>query len=158
VPDSLLTILKFCFLALLYLFFMRVLRAVWAEMKAPPPAAAVPMAAPASTNRAGGAAPSGRSARGSGRLRVIEPAETKGHTYELADELTVGRAGGCQITLDDTFVSQLHARVFRRDGQLFVEDLGSTNGTFLNRKKVTAPIAIRKGDRLQIGKTVMELQ
>ncbi len=157
-PDSLLTILKFCFLALLYLFFMRVLRAVWAEMKAPPPAAAAPMAAPAPASR-GGAGQGGRSARGGGgRLRVIEPAETKGHTYELADELTVGRAGGCQITLDDTFVSQLHARVFRRDGQLFVEDLGSTNGTFLNRKKVTAPVAIRKGDRLQIGKTVMELQ
>ena len=70
----------------------------------------------------------------------------------------MGRAGGCQITLDDTYVSQLHARVFRREGQLYVEDLGSTNGTYLNRKKVTAPIAIRKGDRLQIGKTVMELQ
>jgi pSer/pThr/pTyr-binding forkhead associated (FHA) protein len=70
----------------------------------------------------------------------------------------VGRAGGCQITLDDTYVSQLHARVFRREGQLYVEDLGSTNGTYLNRKKVTAPIAVRKGDRLQIGKTVMELQ
>lgn len=157
-PDSLLTILKFCFLALLYLFFMRVLRAVWAEMKAPPPAAAVPAAAPQAPASRGGVGQGGRSARGGGRLRVIEPAETKGQIYELADELTVGRAGGCQITLDDTFVSQLHARVFRRDGQLFVEDLGSTNGTFLNRKKVTAPIAIRKGDRLQIGKTVMELQ
>ena len=154
-PDTLLTILKFCFLALLYLFFMRVLRAVWAEMKNPPPAAAASAPAPASAparNWGGGA-------RGAGaRLRVIEPADTKGQTYELADELTVGRAGGCQITLDDTFVSQLHARVFRRDGQLFVEDLGSTNGTFLNRKKITAPVSMRKGDRLQIGKTVMELQ
>ena len=91
-------------------------------------------------------------------MRVIEPTDRKGHTYDLAEELTVGRAGGCQITLDDTYVSQLHARVFRRDGQLYVEDLGSTNGTYLNRKKVTAPIAIRRGDRLQIGKTVMELQ
>jgi pSer/pThr/pTyr-binding forkhead associated (FHA) protein len=156
VPDTLLTILKLCFLALLYLFFMRVLRAVWAEMKSPPAAIAqaqAPAPAPApSRNWGGGATKAG------GRLRVIEPAETKGQTYDLADELTVGRAGGCQITLEDTFVSQLHARVFRRDGQLYVEDLGSTNGTFLNRKKISAPAAMRKGDRLQIGKTVMELQ
>ena len=157
-PDSLLTILKLCFLALLYLFFMRVLRAVWAEMS---PSAIAPAPAPvASPGRSWGGSgrAGGNSKAGGGRLRVIEPAETKGQTYDLAEELTVGRAGGCQITLDDTYVSQLHARVFRRDGQLFVEDLGSTNGTYLNRKKVTAPIAIRKGDRLQIGKTVMELQ
>ena len=159
-PDSLLTILKLCLLALLYLFFMRVLRAVWAEMRAPSAAAqavAAPQAAPAARGWSGGNR-GGGNAKAGGRLRVIEPPETKGQSYDLVDELTVGRAGGCQITLDDTYVSQLHARVFRRDGQLYVEDLGSTNGTFLNRKKVTAPIAIRKGDRLQIGKTVMELQ
>jgi len=153
VPDSLLTILKYCFLALLYLFFLRVLRAVWAEVSGPRVAAATgPATRPARPRSTGGRGGTGA------RLRVIEPADHKGQTYELADELTVGRAGGCQITLDDTYVSQLHARVYRRDGQLYVEDLGSTNGTYLNRKKVTAPIAIRKGDRLQIGKTVMELQ
>ena len=161
-PDSLLTILKFCLLALLYLFFLRVLRAVWAEMRAPSPvapAAAAPASARATRNWGGNTRGTGSNAKaGGGRLRVIEPAETKGQTYDLDDELTVGRAGGCHITLDDTFVSQLHARVFRREAQLYVEDLGSTNGTFLNRKKVTVPIAIRKGDRLQIGKTVMELQ
>ncbi|MDX6410374.1 MAG: hypothetical protein QOE13_3445 [Gaiellaceae bacterium] len=158
-PDSLLTILKFCFLALLYLFFMRVLRAVWAEMKAPTTVTPMPAEAVRAARNWGGSNRGGGNSKGpGGRLRVIEPAETKGQTYDLGDELTVGRAGGCQITLDDTYVSQLHARVFRREGQLYVEDLGSTNGTYLNRKKVTAPIAIRKGDRLQIGKTVMELQ
>ena len=158
-PDSLLTILKFCFLALLYLFFVRVLRAVWAEMRAPTTVTPMPAEAVRPARNWGGAGRGAGNGKGAGgRLRVIEPAETKGQTYELADELTVGRAGGCQITLDDTYVSQLHARVFRREGQLYVEDLGSTNGTYLNRKKVTAPIAIRKGDRLQIGKTVMELQ
>jgi hypothetical protein len=158
VPDSLITILKLCFLALLYLFFMRVLRAVWAEMRAPTTVAAAPATNDRASRNWGGAPRSPTNTRSGGRLKVIEPADTKGQTYELGDELTVGRAGGCQITLDDTFVSQLHARVFRRDGQLYVEDLGSTNGTLLNRKKITAPIAIRKGDRLQIGKTVMELQ
>ena len=148
-PEPLLTILKFCFLAILYLFFLRVLRAVWAEVTGPPVAAPAPPR-PGRVAIGGGKPP--------GRLKVLEPAERRGRTYELGDELTVGRAGGCQVTLEgDNYVSQLHARVFRRDGQFYVEDLGSTNGTYLNRKKVTAPIAIRKGDRLQIGKTVMEL-
>jgi hypothetical protein len=154
VPEGLLTILKLFFLALLYLFFFRVLRAVWAELTAPAPApvpAGVGGGRPAA--RGGGAAP-----RGALRLKVVEPPADRGQYYDLGDELTVGRASGCQISLpDDTFVSQLHARIFRREGQIYVEDLGSTNGTFLNRKKVTAPQPMRRGDRLQIGKTVLEL-
>jgi len=54
-------------------------------------------------------------------------------------------------------VSQLHARVFARDGQYLVEDLGSTNGTYLNRARVTGSIVMKRGDRLQVGNTVMEL-
>lgn len=151
-PESLLTILKFCFLAVLYLFFFRVLRAVWAELGGTR-AAAVPQA------QAPRRAPSKRSSRGKNgsRLRVVEPADRRGQTYELGDELTLGRATGCQVTIDDTYVSQLHARVFQREGQFYIEDLGSTNGTYLNRKKVTAPIAVRRGDRLQVGRTVLEL-
>ena len=153
-PDTLLTILKFCFLALLYLFFFRVLRAVWVEVSGRPAVVAT-AGAPAGATRGGTAPPAGRSGT---KLRVVEPSDRRGRTYELADELTLGRAVGCQITLDDdTFVSQLHARLFRRDGQLFVEDLGSTNGTFLNRKKVGAPSPLKRGDHLQVGKTVMEL-
>lgn len=153
-PDSLLTILKFCLLALLYLFFIRVLRAVWVEVSGK-----VSETTPAS----GSGAPSvavgqrrGRTRPGS-RLKVVEPAPDRGRTYDLADELTLGRATGCQITLDDTYVSQLHARVFRRDGDLFVEDIGSTNGTFVNRVKVVAPVPVRRGDRIQVGQTVLEV-
>ena len=63
---------------------------------------------------------------------MIEPATAQ--VFPLGEEVTIGRAPGCSVALaDDTFVSQLHARVFVRDGQPFVEDLGSTNGTFLNR-------------------------
>jgi pSer/pThr/pTyr-binding forkhead associated (FHA) protein len=89
---------------------------------------------------------------------VVEPAETKGATFVVPDEATVGRGGGCQITVADTFASQLHARLFRTDGTLYVEDLGSTNGTFLNGARVGGPQAMRKGDRLKVGGTVLELR
>jgi pSer/pThr/pTyr-binding forkhead associated (FHA) protein len=83
----------------------------------------------------------------------------KGREFPVAAEVTVGRAGGCAVLLtDDTFVSQLHARLFRRDKDLFVEDLGSTNGTFLNGRKVSAPVPIRKGDTLQFGRTTVAVR
>jgi hypothetical protein len=157
VSDPLLTFLKYIFLAILYLFFLRVLRAVWMELREPKPmpvtAASPPPAAASSSGR-------GRHRGGSEeRLVVVEPAERRGQEFPLGDELTVGRAGGCGVPLaDDTFVSQLHARVFRRDGQLFVEDLGSTNGTYLNKKKVANAVAMRKGDQLKIGRTTLEVR
>lgn len=88
---------------------------------------------------------------------MVEPPEIAGTTFELGDELTMGRSAGCQITLDDTYVSQLHTRVFRREDRYFVEDLGSTNGTYLNRNKVGAPTPVNPGDRIQVGSTVLEL-
>ena len=160
--EQLLNILKLCLLALVYLFLVRVVRAVWAEVAVPAqveggrrtrrrgaPAAVVPAPAP----------PKGRKARGSPtELVAVEPADQVGRRYPLGDEITVGRAAGCQVTVDDTYVSQLHARVFTRDGQLFVEDLGSTNGTYLNRVKVAGPMVMQKGDRLQVGNTVLEVR
>ena len=151
-PESLLTILKFCFLALLYLFFIRVVRAVWTEVTAPPPAPVAPTPAPRTRRERGGGGK-----RAVAHLRIVEPAELRGRTYDVADELTIGRAAGCQIPLEDSYASQLRARLFRRNSELLVEDLGSTNGTFLNRKKVDSAVPIRKGDRLQVGKTVLEL-
>ena len=148
--EQLLTILKLCLLALLYLFFLRVLRAVWTEIRGPKVATATPRRAQREAKRVDRKA-------AAVQLAIVEPAEQKGRRYDLADELTVGRAAGCQVTIDDTYASQLHARVFARDGQLFVEDLGSTNGTYLNRKKVQGPQVMRRGDRLQVGNTVMEL-
>src|SRR5215472_12909470 len=106
-PDALLNLLKLLLLALLYLFFFRVLRAVWAEistrgMAAP---AVVPAAPTAPAPTRAGSTGAGKTAL---RLKIVE-GEQRGKVFEVGDELTVGRAAGCQIALaDDTFVSQLH--------------------------------------------------
>ena len=169
-PESLLRILQFLLLALLYLFFLRVLRAVWAEVASPRDAANVaPVRSGATTAPPAVGASKGKARRPAAskgtpqKLKVLEPADRKGQAFALAEELTIGRAGGCQIKVEDTYASQLHARIFRRDGELFVEDLGSTNGTYLNRRgtqskeKVAGPLALKLGDRLMIGKTVLEV-
>ena len=151
-PESVLTILKFCFLALLYLFLYRVVRVVIAEMRAPAPAPPQPVPAAAARS-----AEKPARTRGPAHLRIVEPADRRGETFTLRDELTVGRGGGCGIVLDDTFVSQVHARVFRRDGDVFVEDLGSRNGTLLNGNPVGTAQRVRRGDRVQFGRTVTEV-
>ena len=149
-PEPLLKLLELCVLALVWLFFLRVLRAVWTEVRGP----SATVARPAATARR--ASPVRR--RGTPRLVVVEPKERKGRSYDLREEQTVGRAAGCQITLDDSYVSQLHARVFNKDGGWFVEDLGSTNGTYLNTKRVAGALALKRGDRIKIGATVMETE
>ena len=150
-PEPLLNVLKICLLVLLYLFFFRVLRAVWAEVNLAKASAAEPARDRKSARR-------GRSRqRRPPTLTVVEPASIAGQRYQLGDELTVGRAAGCEITLDDNYASQVHARIFTRDDRLYVEDLGSTNGTYLNRRKVSAPMVVSRGDQVQIGSTVMEV-
>jgi pSer/pThr/pTyr-binding forkhead associated (FHA) protein len=158
VPEQLLGLLKLCLLGLLYLFFLRVLWAVWSEVRGPRPAKVPAINEP---TRAMGTAPS-KSDRKKGtvtKLVATKPDPMKGREFELGIELTVGRAAGCKIALpDDTFVSQLHARVFRNDEGAFVEDLGSTNGTFLNGRKLAAATKLKAGDHLQIGSTVLEVR
>lgn len=164
-PDPVLTLLKYVFLAVLYLFFLRVIRAVWVEVREPK---ATPPRSEEQSEGTGGAfgaptAPADHPApgrrRGPEKLVVVEPAERKGTEFPLADEMTLGRAPGCGVSLpEDSFVSQLHARIFRRDGDLHLEDLGSTNGTYLNGKRITVAAPIRKGDRVQVGRTTLELR
>ncbi len=153
--EGLLTVLKFCFLALLYLFLFRVVRIVRLELK--PVKAAMPAEAVAA---APAAAPSKREKkeRGGPALYLLEPVGRHGESYALTEEVSVGRAPGCGVVLDDdTFVSQVHARLFRRGRETYVEDLGSTNGTFVNGERITDVTRLRRGDRVQFGSTVAEI-
>lgn len=156
--DQLLGILKFALLGLLYLFFARVLWTVWTEVRTPrggyQPAGPGPVAAAPS----GPPPPKGK--RGNvGRLVVIEPKTRAGQAFAVQAELTIGRSQGCTVSMpDDTFMSQVHARVFVADGRLYVEDLSSTNGSYLNGNRLTLTEPLRKGDRLQVGHTVLEAQ
>lgn len=157
--EQVLTIMKFALLGLLYLFFFRVLRAVWLELNPPKVleragagGTPVPSGAPA------GGAPKRKGRKVPTQLVVVEPADQRGRTWPLAEEITVGRAAGCHVAIpEDTFASQIHARIYRRDGQTWVDDLGSTNGTFVNRSRISAATPVRRGDLVQIGNTVMEL-
>ena len=149
--DSVLTVLKFCLLAVLYLFLARVVWIVARELRGTPaPAPAAPQ--PAAPAR-------GRKAKAkTWRLVLVEPKTEAGASYSVDDEITLGRGGGCTVPLAfDTFVSQVHARAFERDGNLWVEDLGSRNGTFVDGAPVHEPVQVGKGARLQVGETVLEV-
>ncbi len=166
--DAQLNVLNYALLALVYLFFARVLWAVWSEVRGPrhgtrvgamPRAASVDPTALASRPPAAPAPGTGpRAKRGiPTRLVVLQPRVRKGAAYPIGSEMTLGRATTCTIGLpDDTFASQLHARLFTRDGQVWLEDLGSTNGTHLNGGRVNSAVQIAKGDRVQVGNTIFE--
>lgn len=170
--DAQLNILNYALLALIYLFFARVLWAVWSEVRGPRPGVNKPQAAqgragaPDATtpaSRPPTAAPKGHNpGRRKGtpsRLTVLEPKVRKGSAYPIGTELTVGRGANCSIGVpDDTFASQLHARVQLRNGTMWLEDLGSTNGTHLNGARLTMPLQLSVGDRVQIGSTIFEAQ
>ena len=82
----------------------------------------------------------------------------KGQTFDLDDELTIGRSPGCGVPMtDDIYASTVHARLYRQKDQLWVEDLGSTNGTYVNSEKITQARRLGKGDVLQAGSTVFEV-
>jgi hypothetical protein len=152
--QNLLRALEIIVVALIWLFFLRVIRAVWVEVR---PAKAKRRGVEAAEVPAG-TAPEARRKRGRNlHLKVVEPEPQRGWTYELSDEVTLGRATGCGVRVEDAYTSSIHARLYRRDGVLWVEDLGSTNGTWVNTERIGLPTRLGRGDLLQVGGTVFEV-
>jgi pSer/pThr/pTyr-binding forkhead associated (FHA) protein len=100
-----------------------------------------------------------RPSRGSPRYLIVTGGPLSGMTINLTDQqITMGRANDATLVLNDDYASTRHARIFPQDGQWIVEDLGSTNGTYLDRQKVTRPTPVPVGVPIRIGKTVLELR
>ncbi|HEX9697739.1 MAG TPA: FHA domain-containing protein [Actinomycetota bacterium] len=157
-PELVLTSLKFLFLALLYLFVARAVRVIWLDIAGP---RAGPRAGRAAASAPVRSRPSARSGARSGQARsvaVIEEGRAPAVLPLRSEAITLGRADECSAVLQDTYVSQMHTKIFPKDGRWFVMDLGSTNGTYLNRVKVSDPAPIAPGDEVRLGKTVVEVR
>ena len=101
----------------------------------------------------------GRAARGAPQQLLVTGGSLTGTSIGLTDQqITIGRAGDATLVLSDDYASSRHARLFPQNGQWVVEDLGSTNGTYLDRQKVTQPTPVPAGVPIRIGKTVLELR
>ncbi len=100
-----------------------------------------------------------RSPRSAPQQLLVTAGTLAGTTLGLSDQqITIGRADDATLVLSDDYASTRHARLFPQDGQWLVEDLGSTNGTYLDRQKVTQPTPVPIGVPIRIGKTVLELR
>ena len=164
-PDSVLDILKLVLLVMLYLFFARVLFAVWSEVRQPANARGMieqpqvmPVApAPAAERRE--LKPMKGRGTVPGRLVVLEPKQKRGTAYAISGVIGIGREPDNTMPIaDDTYLSGHHAKVSAAEGRVIVDDLGSRNGTYLNGARITEPRTVKIGDRIQIGYTVFEAQ
>jgi pSer/pThr/pTyr-binding forkhead associated (FHA) protein len=154
-----LTIIRVAFLAVLWLFVIAAIGVVRTDLLGGPSTSRRgKMRQPQAPHQARPAKPA-RAGRGSPRTLVVTAGALKGTTLDLAQQqITLGRANDATLVLNDDYASSRHARIFPQDGQWIVEDLGSTNGTYLDRQKVTRPMPVPAGVPIRIGKTVLELR
>ena len=84
---------------------------------------------------------------------VVEraPGHTAGMEYEVGEGAVMGRGDRAEIRLEDPFASSQHARLVRQGGAVVLEDMGSTNGTYLNEELLSGPQPLHPGDRVRIG-------
>ena len=135
-PDIILALLRIIFLGLVYLFVWQVARAIGAHLGI-----------------------SLRRQRREGTKVVMVKSETQqGTELEVEDVTVLGRSPEADVLLDDPYASEFHMRLVAQENGMVLHDLGSTNGTYINGRRVTAPTTLRRGDNIQVGKTVMEVR
>jgi pSer/pThr/pTyr-binding forkhead associated (FHA) protein len=136
-PALLLTLLKFIFVAFIYLFVWQVARAVGLHV---------------------GTGETGRRSKPSNQVVVVKSETQAGMDIAVRDAVVLGRSAQADIVLEDPYASEFHLRLVRQDEGIVLHDLGSTNGTYVNGRRVGSPIPLNKGDAIQVGKTIMEVR
>jgi len=164
-----LAVIRLALLALLWIFVFSIVGVLRGDLygtrvltrgksRTPRRPAHEPVAAAAPATRSDARASRASVRRQPTTLTVTE-GSLAGTTLSLMDSgVLLGRNPECTLVLDDDFASGRHARIFRRDEAWFVEDLGSTNGTFMGSSKLTEPMPLDVGSTLRIGKTIFELR
>ena len=158
-PPIILWLLQAFFLLLLYMFVWRAVRAVVRDLRTAPAVAPRPPARARARRQSADRAARAPEQRPTPSQLVVHIPEGRPRVIELTDDAVLfGRSPSSTVRLDDPYVSDDHARIYHADGGWMVADLKSTNGTFLNRVKVTTPTQIAAGDQLGIGKTIVEVR
>jgi pSer/pThr/pTyr-binding forkhead associated (FHA) protein len=156
-PRIFLIIIQVSFLVVLYLFVARAVRAVMLDVYGPRPDRPVGRRRARQRVAPPAPPPPARPSRRAPREVFVSDAQGS-RSMPLGEAVTIGRAASCDLVVVDNYVSNVHARIFARDGGWWLEDLGSTNGTFVNERKVTAPVAVGPGDTVRVGKATLELR
>jgi hypothetical protein len=147
--DEVLLVLKIAFLVLLYIFIWRIVRTASRDLRLPQESFILTPAGPAGVRAS-------RSGPSSGRLIVVRSADLdEGEDFQLDSvQITIGRGGQNDIAIStDEYASARHARFEPRQDGVWVQDLGSTNGTFLNGARLDHPRRLSEGDIVRVGET-----
>jgi hypothetical protein len=135
-PDVILALLRIIFLGLVYLFVWGVARAIGSHL----------------------GISVRRKRRDGTKVLFVKSESQQGVELDVTDVTVLGRSSETDVVLDDPYASDFHMRLVAQDEGLMLHDLGSTNGTYVNGRRVTAPTQLRRGDTIQVGKTVMEVR
>ncbi|MEV5413549.1 FHA domain-containing protein [Thermopolyspora sp. NPDC052614] len=148
-----LLLIRLAFLAVLWFFVIAAVGVIRTDLFGARTASATPKLSTKPAKQAS------KPKRGEPRQMIVTGGPLQGTVINLTEQpITIGRANDSTLVLSDDYASSRHARIFPQNGQWIVEDLGSTNGTYLDRNKVHRPTPVPLGVPIRIGKTVIELR
>ena len=161
VSELTLFLVRAAYLAIVWIFVLSAISVIRSDMFGARVPEAVRGSAPVPAGRKGRSKPAkpAKARRGAPTHLIVVEGDNVGARAELSQApLLIGRGSDAAIKLDDDYVSTRHARIAASGDQWFVEDLGSTNGTYIGSARITQPTTIGLGTQVRIGKTILELR